>query len=79
MPRSRNGVPRKRNKLPLTMGQARVRKWILSNRGRISQIAEALKVSEQFVSAVAYGRTLISPGHPVERKLREAGWSAPSR
>jgi hypothetical protein len=67
----------KRGRIPLTVAQQKVRKWIVANQGLLSRIAKDCGVSEQFVSSVAYGRAVINPGHKVERKLRANGWVSP--
>lgn len=58
----------------LTPKQKRVRAWIRKHRGILKRIADAERVSEQFVGQLAYGRSNALPGHRVERVLREHGW-----
>jgi hypothetical protein len=72
-------VKSRRTKRILSEPQSRVRKWILAHRGLVTQIAERCSVTEQFVSMVAYGRTEVPRGHPVERMLRNKGWISPIR
>ena len=64
--------PRPRRELSKT--EAKVRKWILDHRGRLTQIAAEAGVSHQYVQRVAYGRSITpSKGLRIERALSASG------
>jgi hypothetical protein len=60
----------------LTPAQARVRTWIKSNYGIISQIAEQLSFTPQYVHRIAYGHEARSKDYRVENALKKRGWPA---
>lgn len=61
-------------KPPQSTQTKKVRNWITSKRGILTQVALKCRVSPQFVQMVAYGMSTANPGHPVERELRRRGW-----
>lgn len=72
-------------KYELTFDQKQVRKWLLSNRGILSQISvrDDCLCSRQFVRQVAYGVSMATEyskcKQNVERALRSAGWPGVGR
>ena len=63
----------------LTFEQQRVRNWVIKNRGALSAIAVKHRISQQFVSKYAYGRSTAVKGHPIEADLYRAGWPGIAR
>lgn len=58
----------------LTWDEKKVREWIVSHRGVLSEVAVQYNVQHQFVQAIAYGRSTAAAGHPIEGELRRRGW-----
>jgi hypothetical protein len=54
--------------------EKRVRKWVLANRGVLTQVARAHAVSPQYVQQIAYGRSTARKGNAVEVELARLGW-----
>lgn len=57
----------------LTAHERRVKAWIKSQRGVLSQVARELGLSVAFVQRVAYNREAKSKGLRVEHRLRALG------
>lgn len=70
---------KQRQKRQGTWEDRKVREWITANRGVLTRVAVRCQVCEQFVSAVAYGRSTALAGHPVEQILKAEGWPGISR
>jgi len=71
--RKRKQAPPARQSRPLSDAERRVKTWIRSNHGVLSQLAREYGLSVQFVQRIAYNREAKSKDFRVEHRLLQLG------